>query len=157
MNNEIGYPQLNFPTVNFRVVEEEGQQRIFDPVRKKFVALTPEEWVRQHVIAYLHAGKGYPFSLLMIEKEFVLNKLSKRADIVACNSAGIPLLLVECKSHDIDITQEVFDQVVRYNMIMNVKILIVTNGLNIYCCSLEGGEYKPLQDIPTYKELIANE
>ena len=152
--NNLALPELNFPQANFRIQEEEGQHKIFDPVRKKFVALTPEEWVRQHVIAYLSGGKGYPLSLLMVEKEFTYNKLSKRADIVACNNTGRPILMVECKSVDVDITQEVFDQIIRYNMTMNVRVLIITNGLSTYCCSLEGGSYKALEDIPTYKELI---
>ncbi len=110
--------------------------------------------MRQHVIAYLHGGKGYPLSLLMVEKEFTYNNLSKRADIVACNNMGKPIIMVECKSTDVEISQEVFDQVVRYNMTMNVSVLIVTNGLNTYCCALEGGNYKALEDIPSYKELI---
>jgi hypothetical protein len=148
-------PELNFPPFNHKIQEENGQRKIFDPVRRKLVALTPEEWVRQHVIAYLHGGKGYPLSLLMVEKEFTYNKLSKRADIVACNNKGVPILMVECKSHDVTISQEVFDQIVRYNLTMQVKILIVTNGLNTYCCTLEGGNYKALEDIPEYKELIA--
>src|SRR5579862_8846434 len=96
------FPELNFPQVNFRIEEN----KIFDPVRKRFVALTPEEWVRQHVIAYLHSGKGYPLSLLMIEKEFTYNNLSKRADIVACNNMGKPIIMVECKSTDVEISQE---------------------------------------------------
>lgn len=150
-------PELNFPPANFRIQEENGQAKIFDPVRKKFVALTPEEWVRQHVIAYLSGGKGYPMSLLMVEKEFTYNQLSKRADIVACNNKGEPVLMVECKSHDVTISQEVFDQVVRYNLVMNVRILIVTNGINTYCCSLEGGNYQALDDIPEYKEFLNNE
>lgn len=130
-----------------------GQQQVFDPVRKKFVALTPEEWVRQHVIAYLHKEKKYPLSLLMVEKEFTYNKLSKRADIVACDNKGKPMFMVECKSYDIPISQEVFDQIVRYNMVMQVRILLITNGINIYCCSLEGGQFKALEHIPSYQEL----
>jgi len=152
--NNLSLPELNFPQYNFRIQEENGQPKIFDPVRKKFVALTPEEWVRQHVIAYLHGGKGYPLSLLMVEKEFTYNQLSKRADIVACDNKGVPVLMVECKSHEVAISQEVFDQVVRYNLTMNVKVLLVTNGINTYCGSLEGGEYKALDNIPEYKELI---
>lgn len=157
MGSIVNFPVLTFPPVNFRIEEEGGQQRIFDPVRRKMVVLTPEEWVRQHVIDFLHKAKGYPLSLLKVEKEFIYNDLSKRADIVACNNTGAAMLMVECKSFDIPITQEVFDQVVRYNMVMNVKILLVTNGINIYCCLLENGDYKPLTDIPTYKELIGNE
>ncbi|MGP8217357.1 MAG: type I restriction enzyme HsdR N-terminal domain-containing protein [Bacteroidia bacterium] len=154
MNNPLGYPELTFPACNFRVVEEDGQVKIFDPVRKKFVVLTPEEWVRQHVIDYLNNVKEYPLSLLMVEKEFTYNKLSKRADIVACSNTGAPMLMVECKSHDVTITQETFDQVVRYNLVMQVKVLLVTNGINIYCCSLEGGNYNALPHIPSYKELM---
>jgi len=154
MNNPVGYPQLNFPSSEFRMVEEDGLHKIFDPVRKKFVALTPEEWVRQHVIDFLNKGKGYPLSLLMVEKEFTYNKLSKRADVVACSNTGAPILMVECKGFEIPITQEVFDQAVRYNLVMQVKILLITNGINIFCCSLEGGDYKALADIPSYKELM---
>jgi hypothetical protein len=154
MSKVTNHPTLTFPARDFRIEEVDGQHNIFDPVRKKMVALTPEEWVRQHVIAYLHHDKGYPLSLLVVEKEFTYNKLSKRADIVACDNTGAPVLMVECKSYDVPITQEVFDQIVRYNMVMHVKILLITNGINIYCCSLEGGEYKALQHIPAYKDLI---
>jgi hypothetical protein len=155
MINASNHPQLNFPTQEFRLQEENGQQQIFDPVRKKFVALTPEEWVRQHVIAYLHKEKKYPLSLLIVEKEFTYNKLSKRADIVACDNKGAPVLMVECKSYDVPISQEVFDQIVRYNLVMKVRVLLITNGNNIYCCSLEGGNYKALEHIPSYQELTS--
>src|ERR1700691_1874112 len=107
MSNASSHPQLNFPEQDFRLQEVDGQQKIFDPVRRKFVALTPEEWVRQHAIAYLHEAKAYPLSLLMVEKEFTYNKLSKRADIVACNNMGAPILMVECKSFDVNISQDV--------------------------------------------------
>jgi hypothetical protein len=154
MNKPSHLPELNFPQYEFRLQEEGGQHKIFDPVRRKFVALTPEEWVRQHAIAYLHEAKAFPLSLLMVEKEFTYNKLSKRADIVACNNMGAPILMVECKSTDVEITQDVFDQIVRYNLVLQVKILLITNGINTFCCSLEGGEYKPLEDIPEYKTLL---
>jgi len=154
MSKVTNHPKLTFPTPEFRIEQGEGEDKIFDPVRKKMVVLTPEEWVRQHVIAYLHAEKGYPLSLLKVEKEFTYNKLSKRADIVACDNNGAPLLMVECKSYDVPITQEVFDQIVRYNMVMRVKTLLITNGINIYCCSLEDMDYKPLQHIPAYKDLL---
>lgn len=150
----VNFPQLSFPAYDFRIEQADGQHKIFDPVRKKLVALTPEEWVRQHVIAYLHKERGYPLGLLMVEKEFTYNKLSKRADIVACSNTGSPMLMVECKSYDVAITQEVFDQVVRYNLVMQVKILLVTNGINIFCCSLEDGNYKALNEIPAYKDLL---
>ncbi len=155
MGSIVNFPQLTFPAGDFRIEEEAGQPRIFDPVRKKMVVLTPEEWVRQHVIEYLNKHKEYPLSLLLVEKEFTYNKLSKRADIVACSNTGAPILMVECKSFDVPITQEVFDQVVRYNLVMQVKILLVTNGINIYCASLENGDYAALKAIPSYKELMS--
>jgi hypothetical protein len=150
----LSLPELNFPRFEHRIQEENGQHKIFDPARKRFVALTPEEWVRQHVIAYLSGSRGYPLSLLMVEKEFSYNQLNKRADIVACNNKGVPILMVECKSHDVEISQEVFDQIVRYNFTMQVKVLVITNGINTYCCSLESGNYKALEEIPEYRELI---
>ena len=148
---------LHLPPYAFKITDQNGQLTLFDVIRKKNIIITPEEWVRQHVIAYLSGGKGYPLSLLMVEKEFTYNNLSKRADVVACNNKGKPILMVECKSTDVEITQEVFDQVVRYNMTMQVGVLIVTNGFNTYCCSLEGGNYKALEDIPSYKNLQSYE
>lgn len=153
MNTPPGFPELNFPVYNFRLKQEEGYYEVFDPVRKKFVALTPEEWVRQHVIAFLNNAKGYPLSLLMVEKQFTLNKLYKRADIVVCNKSGKPVLIVECKSFDVPVSQETFDQAVRYNLALRVKYLLITNGINTYCCSLENAEYSALSDIPDYDTL----
>jgi type I restriction and modification enzyme subunit R-like protein len=102
-----GLPTLNFPVYEMTIREENGQLRIFDPARKKYVVLTPEEWVRQHLIHYLNKDKGYPLGLMMVEKEFKYNKLSKRADIIVCDRTGAPLLMVECKSPDVEISQRV--------------------------------------------------
>lgn len=148
-----GFPELNFPAYSFRLSSSEGENQVFDPVRRKFVALTPEEWVRQHVIAYLNDAKGYPLGLLMVEKKFTLNGLTKRADIVVCNKSGKPVLIVECKSFSVAISEATFDQAVRYNLALRVSYLLMTNGVNTFCCSLVNGDYLPLSEIPAYQSI----
>ncbi len=150
--SELGLPTLNFPIYEFRIQEEKGALKIFDPARKKYVALTPEEWIRQHLIHYLNKDKGYPLGLMMIEKEFKYNKLSKRADIIVCDRTGAPILMAECKSHDVEITQSVFDQVMRYNLKMDVKIVVLSNGLNHFCFQLDkkNQTYLALTEIPAW-------
>lgn len=145
-------PVLNFPMYEFRIREENGQLKIFDLVRKKYVALTPEEWVRQHLIHYLNKEKGYPAGLMMVEKEFKYNSLSKRADIVVCHRSGKPLLMAECKSADVEITQGVFDQAMRYNLKMDVTTMILSNGLRHFCFRLDKakGTYVALTEIPVW-------
>jgi hypothetical protein len=152
--SEHGFPTLNFPVYEFRIQEEKGQLKIFDPARKKYVVLTPEEWVRQHLIYYLNKEKGYPLGLMKVEKEFKYNKLSKRADIIVCNRSGSPLLMAECKSTDVEITQSVFDQAMRYNLIMDVKIMVLSNGINHFCFQLnkEKQSYLALTEIPKWEK-----
>jgi hypothetical protein len=148
-----GLPTLNFPAYEFRIREENGGLKIFDLARKKYVALTPEEWVRQHLIYYLKE-KGYPIGLMMVEKEFKYNKLSKRCDIVVCDRTGAPLLMAECKSADVEITQGVFDQALRYNLIMDVQLMILSNGINHFCFQLDKANktYVALTEIPEWKK-----
>jgi hypothetical protein len=150
-----GLPILNFPVYDFTIREENGQLRILDFARKKYVALTPEEWVRQHLIHYLNKDKGYPLGLMKVEKEFKYNKLSKRADIVVCDRTGAPLLMAECKSPDVEITQGVFDQAMRYNLVMDVKMVLLSNGINHFCFQLDKAKqtYVALTEIPAYKDL----
>jgi len=154
--SESELPKLNFPAYEFRIQEKSGTLVIFDPARKKYVALTPEEWVRQHLINYLNRDKGYPLGLMKIEKEFKYNKLSKRADIVVCNRSGAPLLMAECKSPNVEITQGVFDQVMRYNLIMDVKIVMLSNGINHFCFQLDkiNQSYLALTEIPMWNKPI---
>jgi len=148
------FPTLNFPYYEFRIMEEKGQLKIFDPVRKKYVALTPEEWVRQHLIHYLHKDKYYPLGLMMVEKEFKYNTLTKRADIVVCDREGNPLIIVECKSADVEITQDVFDQIMRYNLKMNVATVILSNGLKHFCFQFDTPKqaYTVLAEIPQWQK-----
>jgi type I site-specific restriction-modification system R (restriction) subunit len=121
--------QLNFPTYKFKTKSEENTNYVFDIVRKKYVVLTPEEWVRQHMIHYLIEEKNYPQSLLAVERGLELNGLRKRFDLLAFNKNGQPLLLIECKSPDIELNKAVFEQIAVYNARFKVMQLLVTNGL----------------------------
>ena len=143
---------LNFPRFNFRVKNTENHLRIFDIVRKKFVVLQPEEWVRQHVVHYLNAVKGYPLSLLNVEKKLSVNGLTKRYDIIVFNNDGSIHILVECKAPTVLIDQSTFDQVARYNLKANATYLMLTNGLSHYYCQLDvkTENYRFLKDIPDF-------
>lgn len=144
---------LNFPKFPFRFKNSENKLSIFDVIRKKFVILQPEEWVRQHCVHYLMTVKNYPISLINVEKELKLNGLKKRYDIVIYNPDGTIYLIVECKAPKIKIDQSTFDQIARYNMILKAEYLMLTNGLNHYYCLMDyqAEQYHFLQDIPNYK------
>lgn len=145
--------KLNFPTYNFKVKTEENTNYIFDSIRKKYVVLQPEEWVRQHLVQYLIHEKKYPASLISIEKGLEVNGLKKRFDVLAYSNNGQPRLLVECKSPDIEITQSTFEQIANYNMHFKVKQLLVTNGLQHIMCVFENdfSSYAFVKEIPEYK------
>ncbi len=145
---------LNFPKFRFRFKSSENKISIFDTIRKKFVILQPEEWVRQHCIQYLINEKKYPKSLINIEKELIVNSLKKRYDIVIFNSDGSIHLIVECKAPTININQKTFDQIAQYNLVLNATYLMVTNGLNHYYCQmdLKNECYQFLNAIPNYSK-----
>ncbi|GAB4162989.1 MAG: type I restriction enzyme HsdR N-terminal domain-containing protein [Winogradskyella sp.] len=147
--------KLNFPQFDYRFKSTENKVSIFDVIRKKFIVLQPEEWVRQHCVHYLIKEKNYPRSLINVEKELSINGLKKRYDIVIFNTDGSILLIVECKSYDITINQDTFDQIARYNLALNAEFLMVTNGLNHYYCQmdLKAERYRFLKDIPNYKKV----
>ena len=144
--------ELNFPEFSFRFKNSENKVSIFDCIRKKFVILQPEEWVRQHCVLYLMEVKNYPISLINVEKELTINDLKKRYDIVIFNPDGSIHLIVECKAPKININQTTFDQIARYNTALNASYLMVTNGLNHYYCQMdfENERYQFLKDIPDY-------
>ena len=146
--------KLNFPKFSFRLKSSENKRLIFDEIRKKFVVLLPEEWVRQHCLQYLIQVKHYPKSLMNVEKELRINNLQKRYDIVVFNPDGSIHLIVECKAANIKINQDTFDQIARYNLALNATYLMITNGINHYYCSMdfEAEAYLFLNDIPEYKE-----
>ena len=143
---------LNFPKYSFRLKNSENKVSIFDTIRKKFVILQPEEWVRQHCVQFLIEVKGYPKSLINVEKEITINSLKKRYDIVVYNSDGSIHLIVECKAPKININQETFNQIARYNLELNASYLMVTNGLNHYYCQMDfkNERYLFLTEIPGY-------
>lgn len=144
--------QLNFPTYHFRFKNSENKTAIFDEIRKKFIILTPEEWVRQNVVQYLLQEKKYPKSLINVEKLLKINGLVKRYDVVVFNNDGSIFILVECKAPEIKISQTTFDQIARYNMTLQAAYLMVTNGLNHYFCQMdfENERYAFLGELPDY-------
>lgn len=141
---------LNFPKFQFRFKSSENKWFIFDEIRKKYVLLTPEEWVRQHVVRFLIEIKNYPKSYINVEKIVKINGMNKRYDVVVFNPQGEIFLLVECKEPNVAITQAVFDQIARYNSNLNAQFLMVTNGLNHYYCQLDylNKNYQFLADLP---------
>ena len=147
---------LNLPTYSFRIKEKEDKRFIFDAFRRKWVALTPEEWVRQNFIRYLTDDKHYPGALISIEHSLRMNQQNFRADAVIFSNTGKPSVIIECKAPGVNISQHVFDQIVPYNMEFNVKYLIVTNGMNHYCCMINQQtlSYTFLPDIPDYKDIV---
>lgn len=141
---------LNFPPYEFKIKNEGGRQQIFDALRRKFVALTPEEWVRQHVIRYLIEKKGFPPLLIAVEQQIEINGLKRRCDVICYNSKKEVLMIVECKAPEVKITQEVFDQVVKYHYELKSKSILVTNGLKNYAAELSGNELFFLENVPEF-------
>ena len=143
---------LNLPSYPIKMQQRDGKNVIFDSLRKKFVALTPEEWVRQHFVHYLTDVKGYPTGLLANEVQLDLNGTRKRCDTVLYNKDLSARMIVEYKAPHVEITQAVFDQITRYNMVLKVEYLIVSNGLQHYCCRIDYTtmRYSFLPEIPDY-------
>ena len=145
-------PQLNLPKVALKTKSVEGTIQVFDVIRKKYFVLTPEEWVRQHFIHYLNTEKNYPMGLMGVEKMVKYNALKTRADIMLYTTEGKAKMIVECKAPNVKITQDTFNQIAKYNSQLKVKYLVVTNGMEHYCCKMEynTNEIKFLEEIPTY-------
>jgi len=145
--------KLNLPENNFRFKTEAGKKFIFDEVRKKFVSLTPEEWVRQNFIQYLIRQKKYPKSLMAVEKQITMNRKLFRFDLLTYHRTGQPFLVAEFKAPGVKINQETFDQVVRYNMTLKVELVVVSNGLQHFVCAIdyENGSYSFLKEVPEFR------
>jgi len=149
--------KLNLPTYNFNIKESENNKdQIFDEVRRKFVALTPEEWVRQNFVKYLIEEKHYPKGLIAIEMTLNISNNKQRCDVVCFDKKAQPLIIIECKAPKVKITQEVFEQAARYNMNLHTSFLIMTNGMNHYCCKIDYTNKKVmyLKDIPNYDAIM---
>ena len=146
---------LNLPSYPAKILKRNGKNVIFDPLRQKYVALTPEEWVRQHFVHLLTDFKGYPKGLLANEIQLDLNGTKKRCDTVLFNKDLSARMIVEYKAPNIEITQAVFDQITRYNMVLKVEYLIVSNGMRHYCCRIDYNtmQYTILHYIHAYNEL----
>lgn len=147
---------LNLPQYDFNIkLTSKGNRVIFDRLRRRFVALTPEEWVRQNFVEYLIADRGFPAGLMSNEMSLTQNGISRRCDTLVADRHGNPAVIVEYKSPFIKITQTVFDQICRYNMVLKANYLIVTNGITHYCCRIDysSNSYTFLPDIPPYSSL----
>lgn len=147
--------RLNLPTYSFKLKSEGERKLIFDEIRRKYVALTPEEWIRQNFVRYLVREKSFPSALIVLEQQFEYNRMVKRVDILVYSRAGKPVMMVECKAPGIKINQKAFNQIALYNLRFNVPYLVVTNGIVHYCCNYkeEGEGYEFLKQIPDYQEL----
>ena len=147
--------KLNLPEYEFRFKQEDGSRYVFDIFRKRYVMFTPEEEVRQRFSRYLIEEKEFPTALILTEYTLKLNEMTRRCDILIHKPAGYPAVLIECKAPEVKIGQNTFDQVARYNLVFNVKYLMVTNGLKHYCCFLdfETRKVEFMKEIPLYSEL----
>ena len=130
-------PHLNLPKVALKTKSVEGTIQVFDVIRKKYFVLTPEEWVRQHFIHYLNNEKNYPMGLMGVEKMVKYNALKTRADIILYTTEGKAKMIVECKAANVKITQDTFNQIAKYNFKLKVKYLVVTNGIQHFCCQMD--------------------
>ena len=149
---DMNMPQLNLPNAVLKTKLVEGTTQVFDAVRKKYLVLTPEEWVRQHFIHYLNSEKKYPLGLMGVEQMVKYNEQSTRADIVLYTNEGKPNMIVECKGPKVKITQAAFNQIAKYNFKLRVGFLVVTNGMQHFCCAMDYEDNKItfLQEIPQF-------
>lgn len=147
--------QLNFPPADLRIRQQNDRMEVFDPLRKKFVVLTDEEWVRQNLINYLSIDKKVPMTMMASERGLMVNNMPKRFDLLIFSSNGNPIMIVECKAPHIPVNEEVFYQAARYNITLQVKYLLITNGLEHHCLHVnyKTGETQFLKEIPSYNEL----
>lgn len=147
---------LNLPEYETKIAEKDGKSAIFDNLRRCYVALTPEEWVRQHFVHYLLERRDYPATLMANEVSLTLNNTKRRCDTVVYDRNLRPRMIIEYKAPSVKITRNVFAQISRYNIVLRVDYLVISNGLQHYCCKMdyERNSYSFLNDIPDYKEII---
>ncbi|HEX4956773.1 MAG TPA: type I restriction enzyme HsdR N-terminal domain-containing protein [Lacibacter sp.] len=143
--------KVDFPKPDFKIKEEAGKELIFDEIRKQWVRLTPEEWVRQNFIQYLIQTKNYPSALIGVEKEIKLGELKKRFDILVYDKNHQPWMMIECKAMDVELNADVLAQVIRYHAAVPVSFLVITNGSYTYVNAKEGNVLRSLSDLPGYE------
>ncbi|MCI5056575.1 MAG: type I restriction enzyme HsdR N-terminal domain-containing protein [Flavobacteriales bacterium] len=148
------FPELNFTPCTLKVKSEDGHTHVWGLVRNRYLKLTKEEWVRQHLINHLHQVKKFPLSLMSVEQKTGHQQRALRTDVIAYNSVGIPLILAECKAFDVSLSQEVLSQIANYNKDIGARYLLLTNGLEHYVLTLNRleGKWEFLKDIPVYTE-----
>lgn len=146
---------MNLPPYAIRLGEKDGRKTIFDDLRRKFVALTPEEWVRQHFVHYLIEQKHYSKTLLCNEMELKIGQKRLRCDTLLYNRELKPRMIIEYKAPTVKIQQKTFDQISAYNLLLHVDYLVVSNGLQHYCCKMDydNQKYLFLSDIPDYENI----
>ena len=147
--------RLNLPPADLRIARRGERLTVFDPLRRRYVALTPEEWVRQHFVHFLQKERGFPPEVIANEVSLSLNGTRKRCDTVIYGAHAEPLMIVEYKAPEVEITQHTFNQIGRYNIRLRVEWLVVSNGMQHFCCHIdyESGQYRFLPQIPSYAEI----
>lgn len=143
---------LNLPAYDFRIRNSGQSTEIFDCIRRKFVTLTPEEWVRQHFVRFMNEALGYPLSLMTLEKGLVVNKLQKRTDIVVHNRQGTAWMIVECKAPQVPVSPEVLYQASAYHEKLASRYVVVTNGLTHFCCEFVNGSFQFMKEMPAFPD-----
>jgi hypothetical protein len=141
--------KLNLPAFDYKLKKADGKVWIFDGIRKKYVVLTPEEWVRQHIVQYMLNHLNYPKALIKVEASLLYNSLDKRADVVVFDRVGKPWMIVECKAPDLKLTQAVAMQVATYNTSLQAPFVVITNGMLVYCFEIQP-EIKSLAELPVF-------
>ncbi|MFI3283420.1 MAG: type I restriction enzyme HsdR N-terminal domain-containing protein [Rikenellaceae bacterium] len=144
---QLPHPKLNFPPINLRVKGSGTTIQVWDPLRRSYIVLTPEEWVRRHVVGFLLSELSIPAAQIVQEYPVVVNAQNQRADVVVLSRQGKPLLMVECKAYDVKLSQSTLDQAVRYNSVLSARYIMLTNGVShhIYECVDSQGYYRPLK------------
>lgn len=142
--------KLEFPAPNFKIKEDGGKKLIFDEIRRQWVRLTPEEWVRQNFIQYLIQTKQYPAALIGVEKEIKLGDLKKRFDVLVFDKAHEPWMMIECKAMEVELNEDVLQQVLRYNISVPVTFLVITNGSYSYAYEKTNGNLNALTTLPDF-------
>jgi hypothetical protein len=159
---DVELPRLSFPDYSFKLQSVPGERqslKIFDIIRKKYVVLTPEEWVRQHLLHFLVNERKFPQSLLSVEKKVLVNRLFRRTDIVVYSNLLQPVLIAECKAPSVILTQDAFDQAARYNLTLGVSYFLVSNGLQTHCCRIDrqNRSYVFLAEVPEFEKIVKGE
>lgn len=159
MNLDLNLPPLNLPQVDLKLIREDGIIKVFDPLRDKYVALTPEEYVRRHFSEFLIKNLHYPASNIANEVGLKVHDTKKRCDTLVVDRFGEPFIIVEYKAPNVKITQDTFDQIVRYNSVFKAKYIVVSNGMQHYCCAMDykNDTYNFIPQIPDYKTALYSE